>query len=305
MEKINLQVEKEFDNVRLDLYLSKIFEDKSRSYLQGIIDEGNVLVNNKEKKRNYKLKVGDNIEVNIPEPKLLQIEPEDIKLDIIYEDKDVIVVNKPQEMVVHPAPGVYSGTLVNALLHHCKDLSGINGVARPGIVHRIDKDTSGILVVAKNDISHNNLAAQFKEHSISRVYMALVEGIIKDEQGTIEALIGRHPVDRIKMAVVKDGRHAVTHYKVIERFKNHTLVECRLETGRTHQIRVHMSHIMHPLVGDPVYGYKKQRFNLKGQMLHAKLLGFIHPTTRQYVEFESELPEYFKKIIKILKNELI
>ncbi|KEI78438.1 pseudouridine synthase [Clostridium botulinum A2 117] len=305
MEKISLQVEKEFDNVRLDLYLSKIFEDKSRSYLQGIINEGNVLVNNKEKKRNYKLKVGDNIEVNIPEPKLLQIEPEDIKLDIIYEDKDVIVVNKPQEMVVHPAPGVYSGTLVNALLHHCKDLSGINGVARPGIVHRIDKDTSGILVVAKNDISHNNLAAQFKEHSISRVYMALVEGIIKDEQGTIEAPIGRHPVDRIKMAVVKDGRHAVTHYKVIERFKNHTLVECRLETGRTHQIRVHMSHIMHPLVGDPVYGYKKQRFNLKGQMLHAKLLGFIHPTTRQYVEFESELPEYFKKIIKILKNELI
>ncbi|NFK77941.1 RluA family pseudouridine synthase [Clostridium botulinum] len=305
MEKINLQVEKEFDNVRLDLYLSKIFEDKSRSYLQGIIDEGNVLVNNKEKKRNYKLKVGDNIEVNIPEPKLLQIEPEDIKLDIIYEDKDVIVVNKPQEMVVHPAPGVYSGTLVNALLHHCKDLSGINGVARPGIVHRIDKDTSGILVVAKNDISHNNLAAQFKEHSISRVYMALVEGIIKDEQGTIEAPIGRHPVDRIKMAVVKDGRHAVTHYKVIERFKNHTLVECRLETGRTHQIRVHMSHIMHPLVGDPVYGYKKQRFNLKGQMLHAKLLGFIHPTTRQYVKFESELPKYFKKIIKILKNELI
>ncbi|PIH03550.1 RluA family pseudouridine synthase [Clostridium combesii] len=305
MEKISLQVEKEFDNVRLDLYLSKIFEYKSRSYLQGIINEGNVLVNNKEKKRNYKLKVGDNIEVNIPEPKLLQIEPEDIKLDIIYEDKDVIVVNKPQEMVVHPAPGVYSGTLVNALLHHCKDLSGINGVARPGIVHRIDKDTSGILVVAKNDISHNNLAAQFKEHSISRVYMALVEGIIKDEQGTIEAPIGRHPVDRIKMAVVKDGRHAVTHYKVIERFKNHTLVECRLETGRTHQIRVHMSHIMHPLVGDPVYGYKKQRFNLKGQMLHAKLLGFIHPTTRQYVEFESELPEYFKKIIKILKNELI
>ncbi|EDU37299.1 RNA pseudouridine synthase [Clostridium sporogenes] len=305
MEKICLKVEKEFDNVRLDLYLSKIFEDKSRSYLQGIIDEGNVLVNNKEKKRNYKLKVGDNIKVNIPEPKLLQIEPEDIKLDIIYEDKDVIVVNKPQEMVVHPAPGVYSGTLVNALLSHCKDLSGINGVARPGIVHRIDKDTSGILVVAKNDISHNNLAAQFKEHSISRVYMALVEGIIKDGQGTIEAPIGRHPVDRIKMAVVKDGRYAVTHYKVIERFKNHTLVECKLETGRTHQIRVHMSHIMHPLVGDPVYGYKKQRFNLKGQMLHAKLLGFIHPTTGQYVEFESQLPEYFKKIIKILRNELI
>ncbi|AUM95378.1 TPA: RluA family pseudouridine synthase [Clostridium botulinum] len=305
MENICLKVEKEFDNVRLDLYLSKIFEDKSRSYLQGIIDEGNVLVNNKEKKRNYKLKVGDNIEVNIPEPKLLQITPEDIKLDIIYEDKDVIVVNKPQEMVVHPAPGVYSGTLVNALLSHCKDLSGINGVARPGIVHRIDKDTSGILVVAKNDISHNNLAAQFKEHSISRVYMALVEGIIKDEQGTIEAPIGRHPVDRIKMAVVKDGRYAVTHYKVIERFKNHTLVECKLETGRTHQIRVHMSHIMHPLVGDPVYGYKKQRFNLKGQMLHAKLLGFIHPTTGQYVEFESQLPEYFKKIIKILRNELI
>ena len=305
MEKISLQVEKEFDNVRLDLYLSKTFEDKSRSYLQGIIEEGNVLVNNNKKKRNYKLKVGDNIEVNIPAPKLLQIEPENIDLDIVYEDKDLIVVNKPQNMVVHPAPGVYSGTLVNALLNHCKDLSGINGVARPGIVHRIDKDTSGVLVVAKNDKSHNNLAVQFKEHSISRVYMALVEGIIKDEQGTIEAPIGRHPVDRIKMAVVKDGRHAVTHYKVVERFKNHTLVECRLETGRTHQIRVHMSHIMHPLVGDPVYGYKKQRFNLKGQMLHAKLLGFIHPTTGEYMEFESSIPEYFKKIIKILRNELI
>ncbi|ENK1243465.1 RluA family pseudouridine synthase [Clostridium sporogenes] len=305
MEKISLQVEKEFDNVRLDLYLSKTFEDKSRSYLQGIIEEGNVLVNNNKKKRNYKLKVGDNIEVNIPAPKLLQIEPENIDLDIVYEDKDLIVVNKPQNMVVHPAPGVYSGTLVNALLNHCKDLSGINGVARPGIVHRIDKDTSGVLVVAKNDKSHNNLAVQFKEHSISRVYMALVEGIIKDEEGTIEAPIGRHPVDRIKMAVVKDGRHAVTHYKVVERFKNHTLVECRLETGRTHQIRVHMSHIMHPLVGDPVYGYKKQRFNLKGQMLHAKLLGFIHPTTGEYMEFESSIPEYFKKIIKILRNELI
>ncbi|MGO5065650.1 RluA family pseudouridine synthase [Clostridium sporogenes] len=305
MEKISLQVEKEFDNVRLDLYLSKTFEDKSRSYLQGIIEEGNVLVNNNKKKRNYKLKVGDNIEVNIPAPKLLQIEPENIDLDIVYEDKDLIVVNKPQNMVVHPAPGVYSGTLVNALLNHCKDLSGINGVARPGIVHRIDKDTSGVLVVAKNDKSHNNLAVQFKEHSISRVYMALVEGIIKDEQGTIEAPIGRHPVDRIKMAVVKDGRHAVTHYKVVERFKNHTLVECRLETGRTHQIRVHMSHIMHPLVGDPVYGYKKQRFNLKGQMLHAKLLGFIHPTTGEYMEFKSSIPEYFKKIIKILRNELI
>ncbi|NFV12132.1 RluA family pseudouridine synthase [Clostridium sp. FAM 1755] len=305
MEKISLQVEKEFDNLRLDLYLSKIFEDKSRSYLQGIIEEGNVLVNNNKKKRNYKLKVGDSIEVNIPAPKLLQIEPENIDLDIVYEDKDLIVVNKPQDMVVHPAPGVYSGTLVNALLNHCKDLSGINGVARPGIVHRIDKDTSGVLVVAKNDKSHNNLAAQFKEHSISRVYMALVEGIIKDEQGTIEAPIGRHPVDRIKMAVLKGGRHAVTHYKVVERFKNHTLVECRLETGRTHQIRVHMSHIMHPLVGDPVYGYKKQRFNLKGQMLHAKLLGFIHPTTGEYMEFESSIPEYFKKIIKILRNELI
>ncbi|WP_251859690.1 RluA family pseudouridine synthase [Clostridium sp. Marseille-Q2269] len=305
MEKIFLTVEKEFDNVRLDLYLSQIFEDKSRSYFQEIINNGNVLINNKEKKRNYKLKLGDNIEVNIPEPKLLEIEPEDIEVDILYEDKDIIVVNKPQEMVVHPAPGLYSGTLVNALLKHCTDLSGINGVARPGIVHRIDKDTSGVLVVAKNDKSHNNLAAQFKEHSISRVYMALVEGTIKNEQGIIEAPIGRHPVDRIKMAVVKNGRHAVTHYKVIERFKSHTLVECRLETGRTHQIRVHMTHIKHPLVGDPVYGYKKQRFNLKGQMLHARLLGFVHPSTGKYVEFQSEVPEYFKKIVKILRNELI
>lgn len=304
MEIKEFTVENEHIDMRLDVFLSMKLDGKSRSFIQNIIEEEKVLVNSKIKKSNYRLKEKDKVEIAIPEPVALNVKPEDIPIDILYEDSDIIVVNKPQGMVVHPASGVYNGTLVNALLNHCKDLSGINGVTRPGIVHRIDKDTSGVLVIAKNDNSHNKLSEQFKEHSMTRVYTAVVEGIVKDDNGTIDASLARHPIDRVKIAVVKEGRRAVTHYKVIERYKANTLIECRLETGRTHQIRVHMSYIGHPVVGDPVYGYKKQRFNLNGQLLHAKLLGFIHPTTGEYMQFESELPDYFKKVVNILKNEL-
>lgn len=291
-------------NKRLDLFLSEKFEHMSRSYVQGLIENESVKVNNKVKKSNYKLKFGDEISIEVPTPVELQVEGENIPIDTIYEDSDVIVVNKPQDMVVHPAPGNYTGTLVNALLYHCKDLSGINGVIRPGIVHRIDKDTTGILVVAKNDNAHNKLAEQLKNHSMTRTYYALVEGNVKQDEGIVNAPIGRHPVDRIKMAVVKDGREAVTHYRVIERFGDYTLVKCNLETGRTHQIRAHMAHIGHPLVGDNVYGYKKQKFNLKGQVLHAKELGFIHPTSGEYIHFDSELPKYFIELLEKLRGRV-
>lgn len=304
METREFIIEENSVNARLDLFLSERMEDKSRSYIQGLIEKSQVKVNGILKKSNYKLKIKDKVLISIPDPVGLDIEPEDIPLDIVYEDSDVIVVNKPQGMVVHPASGVYTGTLVNALLNHCSDLSGINGVTRPGIVHRIDKDTSGILVVAKNDKSHNKLAEQLKDHSMTRAYTALVEGILKEDDGIIDKPLGRHPVERIKISVIKDGKKAVTHYRVLERFKNNTLVECVLETGRTHQIRVHMAYIGHPLVGDPVYGYKKQRFNLNGQMLHAKKLGFIHPSTNEYIEFMSDLPDYFKKVLNVLRNEL-
>lgn len=304
MKKFNFTAEEDNANQRIDVYLASKFSDVSRSYIQELIKKGSALVNGKIVKSNYKLKTGDNVAFEFPDNEKLKVDAENIPLDIVYEDRDIIVVNKPQGMVVHPAPGNYNGTLVNALLYHCHDLSGINGVLRPGIVHRIDKDTSGVIVVAKNDAAHKKLAYQLKEHSMNRVYKALVEGIIKDDEGTVDEPLGRHPVERIKIAVVKNGRRAVTHYKVIERYKNNTLIECKLETGRTHQIRVHMAYIGHPLVGDPVYGYKKQKFNLKGQMLHAQKLGFIHPRTGKYVEFNSELPAYFEKIIGILKNEL-
>lgn len=289
-------------NCRLDVYLSQEFEDKSRSYIQKLVDEGNVIVNDKNKKSNYKLKINDKITVNLPELEQLVIQPENIDLDVVYEDSDLIVINKHQGMVVHPAPGNYTGTLVNALVYHCKDLSGINGVARPGIVHRIDKDTSGILVIAKNDNAHKKLAEQLKEHSMKREYVALVEGIMKEESGMVDKPLGRHPKERIKMAIVSGGKRAVTHYEVVERFEKNTLVKCVLETGRTHQIRVHMLYLGHPLVGDPVYGHKKQKFNLNGQMLHAKKLGFIHPTTEKYMEFESEIPEYFINVLKKLRS---
>ena len=304
MDKYEFEVDESSVGTRLDVFISSKFENKSRSYIQGIIEGENATVNGKCRKSNYKLKLEELIKLDIPEPVELNVKAEDIPLDVLYEDSDVIVINKPQDMVVHPAPGNYSGTLVNALLNHCTDLSGINGVLRPGIVHRIDKDTSGALVVAKNDNAHNSLAAQLKDHSMTRSYLALVEGIIKSDVGTIDEPIGRHPKDRIKMAVVESGKKAVTHFKVIERFDSNTLVECNLETGRTHQIRVHMAKIGHPLVGDLIYGYKKQRFNLKGQALHAKRLGFIHPTTNEYMEFVSPLPDYFEKLITKLKNEL-
>ncbi len=289
-------------NKRVDLFLSEKLENMSRSYIQGIIEKESVKVNEKIIKSNYKLKTNDEILVEIPNPVELEVQGENIPIDVVYEDSDVIVVNKPKDMVVHPAPGNYTGTLVNALLYHCTDLSGINGVIRPGIVHRIDKDTTGILVIAKNDNAHNKLAEQFKNHSMTRTYYALVEGNIKEDEGTVNAPIDRHPVDRVKMAVVKNGREAVTHYKVLERFGQYTLVKCNLETGRTHQIRVHMAYIGHPLVGDNVYGYKKQKFNLRGQVLHAKELGFNHPTSGEYVHFDSNLPEYFEAILQNLRN---
>ncbi len=304
MDFKNYTIEEENVGKRLDLFISENDVDMSRSFVQGIIEKQQVKVNGQIRKSNYKLKVGDRVQVELAEPVELQVEAEDIPLDIIYEDSDVIVINKPQDMVVHPAPGNYTGTLVNGLLHHCKDLSGINGVIRPGIVHRIDKDTSGVLVVAKNDKSHNSLAMQLKDHSMKRAYYAIVEGIVKEEEGTVRTNIGRHPIERIKMAVVKDGKEAITNYKVLERFKSNTLVECRLETGRTHQIRVHMAHLHHPLIGDQVYGYKKQKFKLQGQALHAKNLGFIHPTTGEYMEFDSQLPKYFQDILDKLRKEV-
>ncbi|MCD2345186.1 RluA family pseudouridine synthase [Clostridium guangxiense] len=302
MNMLKFVVDSYSEDLRLDVYLSENIKDKSRSYIQNLIRSGKASVCGGIKKGSYKLRLNDEIEVEIPENEKLNVEPENIPIDIIYEDSDVIVVNKPQGMVVHPAPGNYTGTLVNALLYHCTDLSGINGILRPGIVHRIDKDTSGILVVAKNDMAHKKLAEQLKEHSMNRIYNALVEGVIKEDTGTIDKPLGRHPNQRIKMAVVKNGRRAVTHYKVLNRYKNNTLIECKLETGRTHQIRVHMAYMGHPIVGDPIYGYSKQKFKLNGQLLHAKKLGFIHPLTNKYMEFDSELPEYFKKVIEIISN---
>ncbi|WP_368487856.1 RluA family pseudouridine synthase [Clostridium sp. BJN0013] len=303
MKVRNFLVNDEEENLRLDLFICKHVQDKSRSYIQNLIEDRLVEVNERVKKSNYRTKIGDNIRVSLPDAVELNIKAENIKLDILYEDSDVVVVNKPQGMIVHPAAGVHTGTLVNALLNHCReDLSGINGIARPGIVHRIDKDTSGILVVAKNDISHNKLSEQLKDHSMTREYIALVEGIVKEEEGSLDKPIGRHKKDKIKMAVAEDGKKAITHYKVIKRFKDYTLVKCILETGRTHQIRVHMCYLGHPIVGDPVYGYKKQKFNLKGQLLHAQKLGFIHPTTGMYMEFEVEIPEHFKRIVDILSK---
>lgn len=297
-------VENEDINKRIDVFLNDELEDMSRSALQRLIEKGNITVNSKNINKNYKLRENDNINIEIPEPVELNIEPENIPLDILYEDDDLIVLNKPQNMVVHPAPGHYSGTLVNGLMYHCGDkLSGINGVMRPGIVHRIDKDTSGVLVIAKSDMAHKGLSEQLAEHSMKRVYNAIVYNSIKNDEGTVSTNIGRSQNDRKKMAVLDEGgRHAVTHYKVLERMGKFNFVELQLETGRTHQIRVHMAHIGHPLLGDPVYGPKKQIFNLAGQVLHAKTLGFVHPRTGKYMEFETELPDYFKKLILRLKN---
>ena len=291
--------------IRIDKYLSEIYDEFTRSYIQNIIESGNVTVNGKTIKTNYKIRENDIISVDPPEIKEIDIVPEDISLNIVYEDDDMLVVNKPQGMVVHPAVGNYSGTLVNALMHHCGDsLSGINGEKRPGILHRIDKDTSGLLMVAKSDRAHLGLAEQIKEHSLTRAYKALVHGGFTDDKGVYADPIGRHPVDRKKMAVTyKNSREAVTHYNVLERFGKYTFVECILETGRTHQIRVHMSHHKHPVVGDKTYGVQKEPFNLDGQLLHAYKIGFIHPVTSEYMEFTADLPDYFEKVLYNLKNK--
>lgn len=289
---------------RIDRFLSEDLEDLSRSYIQKLLKEGRILVNGKPVKANYKLNEGDEILAAIPDPEVLDIRPENIPLDILYEDSDILVVNKPKGMVVHPSPGHYSHTLVNAILWHCGDqLSGINGVLRPGIVHRIDMDTTGSLLVCKNDRAHQILAEELKEHSITRRYHAIVCGNLKEDSGTVNAPIGRHPVDRKKMSTKSsNGRHAVTHYRVLERFGDYTYIECELETGRTHQIRVHMASIGHPILGDAVYGPAKCPFRLEGQTLHAKILGIRHPSTGKYLEFDAPLPDYFLALLEQLKK---
>lgn len=293
------------DGERIDRYLSEELEDRSRSYIQKLIKENHVTVNQKPVKANYRLSLGDRVEIDLPEAKEPDIKPEDIPLDILYEDKDIIIVNKPKQMVVHPAPGHYSQTLVNALMYHCGfELSGINGTMRPGIVHRIDMDTTGSLVACKNDMAHQSLSKQLKEHSIRRIYVAIVHGNIKEEDGTVNAPIGRHPTERKKMSIhSKNGREAITHYQVLERFGNYTYIQCELETGRTHQIRVHMASLGHPLLGDMVYGPKKCPFpHLQGQTLHARTLGIIHPRTGEYLEVNAPLPAYFIELLDKLRK---
>lgn len=288
--------------IRLDKYIADNSEI-SRSFAAKLAEEGKITVNGKAADKKTKLNAGDEIIIEIPSPKTLEAQPQDIELDIVYEDDYVIVVNKPQGMVVHPAPGNPDGTLVNGLLYHCS-LSSINGVIRPGIVHRIDKDTSGLLIVAKTNEAHESLSAQLKERKALRKYHCLVNGNIKEDSGTIDKPIGRHPSDRKKMAVIIGGREAVTHFNVLERFGQYTLAECILETGRTHQIRVHMASIGHSIVGDPVYGIKKERFKTNGQLLHAKTIGFVHPVTGALMEFDSELPPYFTAILDKLRSEI-
>lgn len=298
------EVLNEQEGERLDKFLSIIYPDQSRSFFQKLIKENKILVNDKPEKANYRIKSDDLINITIPDAVETQIMPENIPIDIIYEDEDILIVNKPKGMVVHPSAGHYSGTLVNAIMYHCKDsLSGINGEIRPGIVHRIDMDTTGSLIVCKNDESHINIAEQIKVHSVNRIYEGIVIGNLKDDEGTIEGPIGRHPIDRKKMCInEKNGKPAITHYKVLERFGNYTYVQFKLETGRTHQIRVHMASIGHPLLGDQLYSSGKSPYkNLQGQTLHAKTIGFIHPRTNEYVEFSASLPDYFEKLLFLLK----
>lgn len=301
-ERYDWNVEPEDATERIDKYITLQNEDWSRSQVQAWIKEGRVTVNGEPIKSNYKLQAEDEVTLRVPPPKELAIQSEPMPLEIVYEDSDVVVVNKPRGLVVHPAPGHYSGTLVNGLLAHCKDLSGINGVLRPGIVHRIDKDTSGLLMVAKNDKAHMGLAEQLKEHTVNRTYVAIVHGVIPHEMGTIDAPIGRDPKNRQQMAVVfENSKPAITHFIVLERFKEYTLVELKLETGRTHQIRVHMKYIGYPLAGDPKYG-PKNTLEIDGQALHAKTLGFTHPRTQERLEFEADMPADLADIVNFLRQ---
>ncbi|MBQ3796159.1 MAG: RluA family pseudouridine synthase [Butyrivibrio sp.] len=304
-EVFEFNVTDEYEDMRIDKLISELIDSLSRTYIKKLIDDKKVFCNGKNVKASFSVSEGDHIVMEIPPVEVPEIVPQDISLDILYEDNDVIVVNKPKDMVVHPAAGHYKDTLVNAVMFHCKDnLSGINGVMRPGIVHRIDKDTTGSVIICKNDNAHKEIAAQLKEHSINRVYHAICYGILKDDEGDIDAPIGRSSSDRKKMAVVPGGKEAQTHYKVLKRFEDDgfTYIECRLKTGRTHQIRVHMAYIGHPLLGDEVYAQgRKSKFKTNGQCLHAKTLGFIHPVTKEYVETDAPLPEYFSHLLNVLK----
>ena len=299
MIKERIELIADADDVRIDLYLSQQLNHLSRNYIQKLISEEAVTLNDVIlTSKKVKVTVGDLIVILLHEPERLNIKAESIPLEIIFEDDDLIVVNKPQGMVVHPAPGHYTGTLVNALMYTVERLSNINGTIRPGIVHRIDKDTSGLLMIAKNNMAHAFLAEQLKEKTAQREYYAIVNGLVKEDEGSIDAPLGRHPTDRKRIAIVSDGRHAVTYFKVLERFKYHTLIKLKLETGRTHQIRVHMASLGHPILGDPVYGVKQEKIKHDGQALHAKTLGFVHPTSREWLSFDSELPEYFEILLK-------
>ncbi|MCI6242774.1 MAG: RluA family pseudouridine synthase [Agathobacter sp.] len=305
MQEESFEVGYEQEGERLDKYLSMIYPDFSRSFFQKLIKNGQVKVNDIPEKSSYSVREEDIICVTIPDAVQTSIEPENIPLDILYEDDDVLIVNKPKGMVVHPSAGHYSGTLVNGIMYHCQDsLSGINGEIRPGIVHRIDMDTTGSLIVCKNDESHIHIAQQIKAHTVNRIYVGIVCGNVKEDEGTIEGTIGRHPTERKKMAInVKNGKPAITHYKVLERFGNYTYMQFKLETGRTHQIRVHMAGIGHPLLGDTLYSSGRSPFkHLQGQTLHAQTIGFIHPRTGEYMEFSAPLPEYFEKLLYLLKN---
>lgn len=305
MKMESFEVEAEQEGERLDKFLSIIYPEFSRAFFQKLIKSKQVSVNETPQKASYCVKIDDIVTVEIPDAVETTIEPENIPLDILYEDDDVLIVNKPKGMVVHPSAGHYAGTLVNAIMYHCKDtLSGINGEIRPGIVHRIDMDTTGSLIVCKNDEAHVNIAQQIKEHSVNRIYVGIVCGNVKEDSGTVEGAIGRHPIERKKMAInEKNGKPAITHYKVLERFKNYTYMQFKLETGRTHQIRVHMASIGHPLLGDTLYSSGRSPFkHLQGQCLHAKTIGFIHPKTGEYMEYSAPLPEYFEKLLCLLKS---
>lgn len=304
MEYLSMTVDNQENNLRIDKLLSDRIPEQSRSYLQKLIKDGNITVNGSIVKPNYKVQANDLINLSLPEPEEPDILPENIPLDILYEDDDILVINKPKGMVVHPSAGHYTGTVVNAVMYHCNgNLSGINGVMRPGIVHRIDMDTTGAIVICKSDQAHQNLAEQLKVHSITRKYRAIVYGNFKDDNGTITGDIGRHPIDRKKMAIVqRNGKPAITHYHVLERFGAYTYIECQLETGRTHQIRVHMASTGHPLLGDELYGPSKCPFHLQGQCLHAMILGFQHPISGQYVQFEAPLPDYFTHLLQNLRK---